>query len=72
MFLSVLTPRKPGEVLYIAATLLGLSRVVWSVEQALALTNTCDHTIQISHCSKFFVTCTLTSIASASDCKTSP
>ena len=32
-----------------AATLLGLSRVVWSVEQALALTNTCDHTIQISH-----------------------
>ena len=55
-----------------AATLLDLGRVVWSVEQALALINTCDHTIQISHCSKFFVTRTLTSIASDSDCKTSP
>ena len=29
-----------------AATLQYLGRVVWSVEQALALINTCDHTIQ--------------------------
>ena len=29
-----------------AATLQYLGRVVWSVEQALALINACDHTIQ--------------------------
>ena len=69
MFLSVLPPCKPEEVLYISSH---SARPEQSVEQALALINTCDHTIQISHCSKFFVTCTLTSIASASDCKTSP
>ena len=41
----------------------GVSREAIHICFALtvALINTCDHTIQISHCSKFFVTCTLTS-----------
>ena len=67
MLLSVLPPHKPGEVIYKSSHSARPEQSGMECRAGVSFNKPCDHTIQISHCSKFFVTCTLTSIASASD-----
>ena len=68
------SPKRGGVTLFFcikAATLQYLGRVVWSVLKAIANKHLKSH-YQNSHFSKLFVTLHTGSIASDSDCKTSP